>query len=113
MDTIVALATAPGRSAISVVRLTGSNSLTITRRLVSEPELQPATGHVLLKDLRSVATGEAIDRALLTFFKSPNSFTGEDVIEISCHGSPVIIREVIDSIISLGARLADPGEFSL
>lgn len=113
MDTIVALATPPGRSAIGVVRMSGSHSLTIARSLLGDCDFQPKPANVLLRSIRSLSTGEVIDRGLLTFFESPNSFTGEDVIEICCHGSPVIIREVIDSILSLGGRLAGPGEFSL
>jgi len=113
MDTIVALATPSGRSAVGVVRLSGSSSLAIARILIGDSEFQPAPAHTLLKSIRSVATGELIDRGLLTFFKSPNSFTGEDVVEICCHGSPVIVREVIDSVLTLGGRLAGPGEFSL
>lgn len=58
-------------------------------------------------------TSETIDEALLTYFKSPNSFTGEDVVEISCHGSPVLIRQILDDLLELGARLAGPGEFTL
>jgi len=54
-----------------------------------------------------------IDEALITYFKSPNSLTGEDVIEIACHGSPAVIRQIIDASLRLGARLAGPGEFTL
>ncbi len=63
--------------------------------------------------IRNPSTAELIDQALLTYFAAPNSFTGEDVIEISCHGSPVILREVIDLALRLGGRLAGPGEFTL
>lgn len=113
MDTIVALATPPGRSAIAVVRLSGPDSLSIARSLIGDPAFQPAPANANLRAIRNVGTGETIDQALLTYFAKPHSFTGEDIIEISCHGSPLVIREVIDSILSLGGRLADPGEFTL
>jgi tRNA modification GTPase len=113
MDTIVALATPPGRSAIGVVRLSGPSALAIARSLIGDSTFQPKPAHVNLRRIRNLSSGESIDRALLTYFETPNSFTGEDVIEISCHGSPIIIREVIDSVLSLGGRLAGPGEFTL
>src|SRR5258705_2732869 len=99
MDTIVALATPPGRSAIGVVRMSGPNSLTIARSLVCDSTFNPTPAGVVLKQIRNLSTGESIDHALLTYFETPNSFTGEDVIEISCHGSPLILREVIDSVL--------------
>ncbi|MGH9905498.1 MAG: tRNA uridine-5-carboxymethylaminomethyl(34) synthesis GTPase MnmE [Pyrinomonadaceae bacterium] len=111
MDTIVALGTPNGRSAIGVIRLTGPQSLEITRHLVRDHLFSPSPAQVVLKNIKS---GEfTLDQALLTFFQAPNSFTGEDVVEISCHGSPVILRQVIDVMLSLGARLAGPGEFTL
>jgi len=113
MDTIVALATPPGRSAVALVRLSGPSSLAIARSLIGDRAYQPQPAHVDLRRIRNLSSGESIDRALLTYFEAPNSFTGEDVIEISCHGSPIIIREVIDSVLSLGGRLAGPGEFTL
>ena len=113
MSTIVALATPAGRSGIGVVRLSGSGSLEIACTLIdgSNDSLRPRFAH--LKLLRDPSNGEMIDEAIVTFFKAPNSFTGEDVVEISCHGSPVLLRRVIDSCLNLGARIAGPGEFSL
>ncbi|HXM34982.1 MAG TPA: tRNA uridine-5-carboxymethylaminomethyl(34) synthesis GTPase MnmE [Pyrinomonadaceae bacterium] len=113
MDTIVALATPPGRSALGVVRMSGPDSLAIARSLIGDSEFQPKPANVTLRTIRSLATLESIDHALLTYFETPNSFTGEDLVEISCHGSPIILRQVIDSVLSLGGRLAGPGEFSL
>ncbi|MGQ0540756.1 MAG: tRNA uridine-5-carboxymethylaminomethyl(34) synthesis GTPase MnmE [Blastocatellia bacterium] len=111
-DTIVALATPTGRSGIGVIRLSGPGSLKITGKLVGDSiELQPRVAHLVR--LRDSQTSEVIDEALVTFFKAPHSFTGEKVVEISCHGSPVILRQVIDICLRLGARLAEPGEFSL
>lgn len=112
-DTIVALSTPPGRSAIAVIRLSGSRSLEIARRLIRDKSFLPKPNSVVLRDLCDSETGERLDQALVTYFKSPNSFTAEDVIEISCHGSPVLVRILLDKILSLDARAADPGEFTL
>ncbi len=112
-DTIVALATPLGRSGIGVIRLSGSNSISVTRRLVGGASFQPVPRNVTLRKLVDPESGEANDEAVITYFKAPNSFTGEDVVEISCHGSPVVLRQVLDSCLANGARIADPGEFSL
>lgn len=113
MDTIVALATPPGRSAIGVIRLSGPTSLDIARSLIGENEFSPEPARAFLKTVRHRDSKEVLDRSLLTFFQKPNSYTGEDVVEISCHGSPVVLREVIDRILIFGGRLAGPGEFTL
>jgi tRNA modification GTPase len=112
-DTIIALSTPPGRSGIGVIRLSGTRSLEIARALIGEAHFNPEPGRMILKKLRDSATGEVLDRALVSFFKSPHSFTGEDVIELSCHGSPVLLRHLTDSILVLDARLAEAGEFTL
>ena len=113
LQTIVALATPTGRSGIGVIRLSGLDSLSYAGRLCGEKNFNPVPRHSLLTRLVDTKTGEVIDEAILTYFKAPNSFTGEDVIEISCHGSPVLLRQVIDICLKLGARMADPGEFTL
>ncbi|HEY5883487.1 MAG TPA: tRNA uridine-5-carboxymethylaminomethyl(34) synthesis GTPase MnmE [Pyrinomonadaceae bacterium] len=112
MDTIVAVATPPGRSAIAVIRMSGPQALDVTRALVQDYSFEPEPAHVLLKDLKT-DDNEVMDQALVTFFKSPHSFTGEDLVEISCHGSPVTVRKLLDRIQQLDARLAGPGEFTL
>ena len=112
-DTIVALATPTGRSGIGVVRLSGVDSVAIARRLTGDGVFDFRPRHSHLVKLVDPADGDVIDEAIVTHFKAPNSFTGEDVVEISCHGSPVLLRRVIDICLSLGARLAEPGEFSL
>ena len=113
MDTIVALATPLGRSGIGVIRLSGGDALTIVRNIVSDKEFAPEPRRAFLHRLYNTEGSEVIDRALITYFRAPHSFTGEDVVEISCHGSPVLLRLVIDECLSLGARMAEPGEFSL
>ena len=112
-DTIVALSTPSGRSGIGVIRLSGARSLEITSLLIGEEHFTPEPNRVTLKNIRDPKTEEVLDRALITFFKSPHSFTGEDVVELSCHGSPVLLRQLIDIILSLDARSAAPGEFTL
>jgi tRNA modification GTPase len=112
MDTIVALATPPGRSAIGVIRLSGPESFEITKRLIGKSQFSPLPGQVVLRKIQS-DSNDIIDTSLLTYFKAPQSYTGEDVVEISCHGSPVVLREVIDLVLKFGGRVAGPGEFTL
>ncbi len=112
MDTIVAVATPAGRSAIGVIRLSGPHSLNIIRALVRDELFAPGPNTVVLKKLVS-NSGEPVDYALVSYFQGPHSFTGEDMVEISCHGSPVILRALLDLTQSLNARLAGPGEFTL
>ncbi|HEX9960379.1 MAG TPA: tRNA uridine-5-carboxymethylaminomethyl(34) synthesis GTPase MnmE, partial [Pyrinomonadaceae bacterium] len=113
MDTIVALATPLGRSGIAVIRLSGDDSLNITRKLVGDKDFAPEPRFAALRKIRDFSTKELIDEVIITYFKSPHSFTGEDVVEISCHGAPVIIRQIIDICLRFDARMAEAGEFSL
>src|SRR5689334_11809381 len=117
-DTIVAIATPPGRGGIGVVRLSGPESSTIATRLIShrtplEPRHATLTHLVAHGASRSLGTESTrIDHAVVTFFPAPNSYTGEDVVELSAHGSPVVLRAVVASAVECGARLAEPGEFT-
>ena len=111
LDTIVALATPAGRSAIALVRLSGRDSVRILRALAPRlpATLRPRRPYLcVLRD----AGGEAIDSALATFFAGPASFTGEDVAELSVHGSPAVVERLIAAAVSAGARPARPGEFT-
>lgn len=113
-NTIVALATPTGRSGIGVIRLSGEGSRSVLEKLLggrSKFRSTPRTAR--LTQLFDPVSEDLIDSAIVTFFESPNSITGEDVVEISCHGSPVLLRQVVDICLSSGARLANPGEFSL
>lgn len=112
-DTIVALSTPPGRSGIGVIRISGESALALTRSLLSDPRFNPQPNRVTLKAIFDSETREVIDRALVTFFQSPHSYTGEDVVELSCHGSPPLLLRVLDSLLFFGARTADPGEFTM
>ena len=113
MDTIIALATPPGRSAIAVIRLSGKDALQFARAILFDDQYRPTPGHAALKEIRDPSSGGLIDQSLVSYFHAPHSFTGEDVIEISCHGSPIVVRQVIDILLQRGARLAGPGEFTL
>lgn len=112
-DTIVALSTPPGRSGIGVVRISGQSALELTRSLLRDSSFDPEPNRITLKAIYDPDTRKIIDRALVTFFKAPHSYTGEDVVELSCHGSPPLLLRVLDSLLFFGARTADPGEFTM
>lgn len=112
-DTIVAQATPPGRSGISIIRLSGPRSLDLVRTLTLDQTWEPTHKRLELKPLYEPSSHQLIDKALLTYFKSPHSFTGEDVIEINCHGSPLLVNKILESLLALDARAADAGEFTL
>lgn len=110
-DTIVALATPPGIGALGVIRLSGKNAFPIihslfpSKNLLKQPSHTLHVGYLKLED-------KILDEAVVSLFKGPKSYTGEDVVEISCHGSPFIHQQVIEACVSKGARLAKPGEFT-
>jgi tRNA modification GTPase len=115
-DTICALSSAPGRSGIAVVRLSGSRSGDILAQIFAPADSGRRQIPDRLATLGRVAdprTGSELDEALVTFFHAPHSYTGEDVAEISVHGSPAVIAYLLDCLCSLGARLAEPGEFTM
>ena len=112
-DTIVALATPPGRSGIGVIRLSGPAALRILRKLVVCGDFNPAPNVLTLRNLIDPTTNAILDQALVCYFQAPNSFTGEDVVELHCHGSPVLLRAIIDVTLTFDARMATAGEFSL
>jgi tRNA modification GTPase len=111
MSTIVALSTPRGRGALAVIRLSGSDAIAIARQLGSLDVVEPR--RATLTNLRRPGENQILDQVLLTCFSAPNSLTGEDVIEISCHGSPAVVRSIIDATLELGAVLAGAGEFTL
>jgi tRNA modification GTPase len=112
-NTIVALATPLGRSGIGVIRLSGKDALSIVRKLVSDENFSPKPRFAALQKIYDPETTDLLDETIITYFQSPQSFTGEDVLEISCHGSPVVLRQIIDFCLKLDARMAEAGEFSL
>ncbi|WP_143307546.1 tRNA uridine-5-carboxymethylaminomethyl(34) synthesis GTPase MnmE [Chitinophaga vietnamensis] len=110
-DTIVAVATAPGVGAIAVIRLSGGKAFDICNALFPSKDLSRQASHTLHFG-SIVSEGRVIDEVVVSLFKGPRSYTGEDVIELSCHGSPYIQQQLIDATIKAGARLAKPGEFT-
>lgn len=110
-DTIVAPATAPGISAISMIRLSGKRALEIADALFRGKSLAEAPSHTLHHGTL-YAGAEAIDEVVVGLFRGPRSYTGEHVVEISCHGSPQVTERVIECCLEAGARLAGPGEFT-
>jgi tRNA modification GTPase len=109
-DTIVAIATPPGRGGIGVIRLSGPEARPIARRLITHHgELRPR--HATLTETYNGT--RAIDQVVVTYFSAPHSYTGEDVVELSAHGSPVVLQEIVESAMAASARLAEPGEFTL
>lgn len=104
---IVALATPYGVGAISIIRLSGSGALEIANQICGE--LRPRVAH--LRELKD-RFGNILDEAIVIYFKAPFSFTGEDIVEFQTHGGVVVANLIIDEILTYGARIADPGEFS-
>lgn len=112
-DTIVAIATPPGAGGLGIVRLSGARSRAIAEsilRLPEEHQWKPwrASRAFLLHE-----DGAPVDEVVVTFFAAPRSYTAEDVVEISCHGSPVVLRHCVSRALAAGARAAEPGEFTL
>ena len=109
MSTIVALSTPRGRGALAVIRLSGPLAIHIATQMATLGEVEPRKA----KLVRITSGEEIIDEVILTCFLAPHSLTGEDVVEISCHGSPTVVRKIVDRTLALGAVLAGPGEFTL
>ncbi|MFM8255548.1 MAG: tRNA uridine-5-carboxymethylaminomethyl(34) synthesis GTPase MnmE [Bacteroidota bacterium] len=110
-DTIVALATPPGVGAIGVIRISGQQALPIVDAMFPSKDLVSQSTHTVHVGLLHV-DNKVLDEVVVTLFKTPRSYTGEDVVEISCHGSPFVQRQIVDTIVRFGARLARPGEFT-
>lgn len=136
-DTIVAIATPPGRGGIGVVRISGPDAHAIAQRLIDrgsplEPRhatlakvclnkvclkadttYHPAVPYVVSGFSRTGARTDAIDHVVATYFPAPHSYTGDEVVELSAHGSPVVLQAIVSAAMTAGARLAEPGEFTL
>jgi tRNA modification GTPase len=111
-DTIAAISTPPGRGGLGVVRISGSQSLHIATTILRfDGGLRPwSATFAKLTDHDGI---QIVDETIVTYFAAPRSYTAEDVIEVSCHGAPVVLRHCLDRAVSAGARLAEPGEFTL
>jgi tRNA modification GTPase len=116
-DTIVAIATPPGRGGMGVVRLAGSEARQIALPLLRlKRELEPGRaifGELIEPGHTQVGTVQRIDEVVVTYFAKPHSYTTDDIVEISTHGSPVVLRHVVELVLARGARLAEPGEFTM
>ena len=108
-DTIAAPATANGVASISIIRISGPAALQIAKKIAPGGSFVPRKAELL-----SLYNSEKvlIDKAIVLYFSSPGSFTGEDIIEFQCHGGIIVAEEILDAVIACGARLAEPGEFS-
>lgn len=110
-DTIVALSTPPGIGAIGVIRISGKDAIAITNKIFPSKDLAAQPSHTI--HVGNIKSGDRVlDEAVISLFKNPKSYTGEDVVEISCHGSPFVQQQVIEACTTEGARLAKPGEFT-
>jgi len=113
-DSIVAVATPPGRGGIGVVRISGPTALTIAEAILDhERPLAPRYATYTRVRPPTREASAALDDVIATYFPAPHSYTGEHVVEISAHGSPVVLRAIVESAMAAGARLARPGEFTL
>jgi tRNA modification GTPase len=113
-DTIAAISTPLGRGGIGIIRVSGSDARVIVERVLRFPDGAPAwkpwsAALAALPD----ADGHVVDHVVTTYFAAPRSYTAEDVVEIACHGSPVVLRYALERLCQAGARLAEPGEFTL
>lgn len=113
-DTIAAVATPPGTGGIGIVRVSGGKSAEIAASLFqpSRPSLALESHHLCHGRIVSARSGNVLDEVLVALMKKPRSYTGEDVLEIHCHGNPLILQAVLAEVVHAGARLAEPGEFT-
>ncbi len=112
-DTIAAIATPLGEGGLGVIRISGPKAIPVAQSLfhsLKHQDLSNATSHTCL--VGTIGVGAAVDQVVLTIFRAPNSYTGEDVMEISAHGSPFLLQKILNLCTSHGARLAGPGEFT-
>ena len=111
-DLIVALATPPGVGAIAVIRLSGAGSIELVNSMFPSKDLSLEQGNTIHVGIM-MQDAKALDEVVVSLFRNPRSYTGEDIVEISCHGSPYIQQQIIEACIVKGARIAKPGEFTL
>ena len=111
MDTIAAISTPIGQGGIGIIRISGKNALNIAGKVVkykNNSQFKSYTmkyGHIYDNE-------ELVDEVIVSYFKAPKSYTGEDVCEINCHGGILVVRRILELILKCGARLAEPGEFT-
>ena len=113
-DTICAPATIPGTGAISVIRVSGPDALTVADRIIQcrKGSISEAEGYTIKFGTVHDASGAVLDEVLVSIFRAPHSYTGENSVEISCHASSYIVSSLMDLLFAAGARAAEPGEFT-
>jgi tRNA modification GTPase len=109
----VAVATPPGRGGLGVVRLSGSQAIEITGKLIRFSKLPLETQRATLGEFCDPQGGRILDQVVVTCFRRPHSYTAEDVVEVSCHGAPVVLQYLVECCLDCGARAAEPGEFTM
>lgn len=109
MSTIAAIGTALGTSGINIIRISGEKSLSVIKNIFNNYSKLSPNSIIYGKIMEN---GTFIDNALVSYFKSPNSFTGEDICEINCHGGTYVTKQILDLVLKNGAEIAEPGEFS-
>lgn len=112
LDTIVAISSAGGVGAIAIVRLSGTQAIEFANEIVSQDLFLQASHTISYGKASNPFTKEAIDEVLVSVFKAPKTYTREDIVEINCHGGMIVTKKIIEVLIGLGARLANPGEFT-
>lgn len=111
--TIAAIATAPGTGAIGMIRVSGSDSILLGSQIFKGKDLRGVSGNTVHFGKITDATGQILDEVLVTVFRAPHSYTGEDLLEISCHGSTYVLQSVLNRVLAVGAVPAKAGEFSM
>ncbi|PKL80436.1 MAG: tRNA uridine-5-carboxymethylaminomethyl(34) synthesis GTPase MnmE [Candidatus Melainabacteria bacterium HGW-Melainabacteria-1] len=111
-DTIAAVSTPPGNGAIGIVRLSGPEAASLARRVFRGGPKPWPSHKAIFGSLQDPRSGEALDQGLLLYMQGPHSYTGEDIVEFHCHGGSFLIRNLLQLLLELGARLAEPGEFT-
>ncbi len=112
LDTICAVSTPPGTGGISVIRVSGDKSLALARQISKFLPEEVQSHKIYFGLIKDPVNSEVLDEVLVAYFQNGKSFTGEEVVEISCHGSPVVVDAILAVLIRLGARMADKGEFT-
>ncbi|MGH9672762.1 MAG: tRNA uridine-5-carboxymethylaminomethyl(34) synthesis GTPase MnmE, partial [Bryobacteraceae bacterium] len=112
-DTIAAISTPPGRGGLGLIRISGPAARGIAERILRFPRTPRWRSWSARSAGLTGEDGATVDSVVVSFFAGPRSYTGEDVIEISCHGAPVVLRHCLGRAVAEGARLAEPGEFTL
>ena len=111
-DTIAAIATARGKAALAIVRVSGAQAIEVAARCFQGADLSKVYSHTLHVGLWHAPGGDALDQVVCAVFRAPRSFTGEDMVEVSCHGGDYVVTLVLQSLLAAGSRLAAPGEFT-